>query len=223
MSSYRRRPYRRRRYYRRKPATRWQNYKTGLTQLYTDVNKLKNMVNVEYKNHDVVNNSFTNISTTGTITALNYIAQGDGSEGRDGNMFRMKSIELRYQLAMDTLEEQQTGGVRCMIFLDTDPNGSGPTLATLLDQVSNPMISPRNLDNRSRYVILYDRIHQLNPNGVESLVRKYYKKVDYKVLFAGATASNSTIKKNGLYILFVSDQTNVVQQTFNCRIRYIDN
>lgn len=221
MSAYRRRNYRRRRY-RRKP-TRWQNYKTGLSQLYTDVNKLKNMVNVEFKNHDVVNNSFSNVSTTGSITALNYVAQGDGSEGRDGNMFRMKSIELRYQLAMDTLEEQQTTGIRVMIFLDTDPNGSGPTLATLLDQTTNPMISPRNLDNRSRYMVLHDRIHQLNPNGQESICRKFYKKVDFKVLFAGATATNATLKKNGLYILFVSDQTNQAQQTFNCRIRYIDN
>lgn len=209
----------------RRPAklSRWDAYGIGLNQLRKDVIKVKNLINVEFKNHDVVNNSFTNVSTTGSITALNYVAQGDGEETRDGKMFRMKSLELRYQLSMDTLEEQQTTGIRVIVFLDTDPTGSGPSLSTLLDQTVNPMISPRNLDSRSRYVILLDRIHQLNPNGQESLCRKFYKKLDLKVLFSGATATDATIKKNGLYILFVSDQTNQAKQTFNARIRYIDN
>ena len=45
------RRYRRRRRY--KKPTRWDNYKTGLGQLASDVYKLKNMINVEFKYHDV--------------------------------------------------------------------------------------------------------------------------------------------------------------------------
>lgn len=204
---------------------RWKNYTRGLGQLANDVWKLKQMVNVEYKNHDVEVTS-TTIDTTGSITALNYINQGDGTETRDGSMFRMKSLEFRYLMNLD---DNLTVPVSCrmIIFLDTDPDGSTPTLASLLDDTTNPHLSPRNLDNRSRYVIYKDQMLTLNPNGLERITKKIFMPLDLKVLITGATASAANVKKNGLYVLFLSSQasgaTYKPAYLFNARIRYIDN
>lgn len=220
---YRRRTYRKR--YRRKPRTRWQNYGIGLNQLKNDVYKLKNMVNVEYKNHDVEVSS-TSMDVNGSITALNYVDQGDGTESRDGSMFRCKSLEMRYNLNLhDNLTAPTT--VRIILFLDTDPSGTTPTVGQLLDDTTNPHLSPRNLDNRSRFVIIYDKLLTLNPNGLERYAAKIFKKLDYKVLITGATASAANVKKNGLYSCFLSSQTSgaTYKPTYlmHSRIRYIDN
>lgn len=226
--------YKRRRYYRgrrnytvkrRIAPTRWQNYGTGLKQLASDVSKLKNMVNVEFKNHDV-DISATYIDVTADIQALNYVNQGDGTESRDGSMFRMKSLECRYMTQLQT-NMTNPSYIRAIIFLDTDPDGSTPTLASLLDNTTTPYVSPRNLDNRSRYVILYDKLHSLNPSGTEGVMRKIYKSLDLKVLITGATASAANTKKNGLYSCFLSSEasgaTYKPSYTLSCRIRYIDN
>lgn len=204
---------------------RWRNYSRGVGQLANDVWKLKQMVNVEYKNHDVEVTS-TSMDVDGSITALNYVNQGDGTESRDGSMFRLKSLEFRYLMS---LHDSLSAPVSCrmIIFLDTDPDGSTPTLASLLDDTTNPHISPRNLDSRSRYVIYKDVLVTLNPNGLERVTRKIYKKLDLKVLITGGTASAANMKKNGLYVCFLSSQTAGATYKptylFNSRVRYIDN
>lgn len=207
------------------PTNRWQLYGAAGRQLYKDVRTLKNLINVEFKNHDVEITQ-TDLDVTADIQALNYVNQGDGTESRDGSMFRMKSLELRFDIrATDSL----TTPVACrvILFLDTDPDGSTPTLASLLDDTTNPHISPRNLDSRSRYVIIYDRLLPVNPNGNERIIRKIYKKLDYKVLCTGSTATAANMKKNALYSCFLSSQasgaTYKPAYMMHSRIRYIDN
>lgn len=212
--SYRKRTYRKRSY---KPRTRWQNYKVGLQQLAKDVQSVKNMVNVEYKNHDVEQTTAVNSNTSGSIYELNWVNQGDGTETRDGSMFRMKSLELRYLLS-----NTGTSNIvaRVMIICNTD--GSEPSLGGILDQTTQPVISPRNLDNRSRYICLYDKLHSLSPSGQDTLARKVFKPLDMKVLITGATASTSNVEKNGLYLVIMADTTGS-NHRFQSRIRYIDN
>lgn len=223
---YKRTPYRRRRRYRRKPPTRWQNYKTGLSQLARDVNKIKGMINVEYKYHDK-SQAATVTDQDGDVYPLNYVDQGDGDQARDGSMFRIKSLELKYLLSIDEDNTTTPRVVRVIMFLDTDPNGSQPAIADFLDQVLRPTLSPRNLDNRSRFVFLMDKHHTLNPNGNEVIFRKVFKTMDYKVQFDNATASATSLKKNGLYICFISNAASGVIDkpfhSFDSRIRYIDN
>lgn len=200
--------------------------RTGpLQRVERKVNFLQGLINVEFKNHDVEQTS-TDMDVNGTIIDLNYVNQGDGTESRDGSQFRMKSLEVRYLLS---LNDNLTSPVSCRVifFLDTDPNGSGPTVASLLDDTTNPHLSPRNLDSRFRYVILYDKMVTLNPNGLERYTTKIYKKLNLKAMFTGATASDANVKKNGLHALFLSSQASgaTYKPTFlmNSRIRFIDN
>lgn len=224
-------PYKRSQKRRYRNNTPFHSYARGvvrkgpLQQLDRKVKFLQGLVNVEYKNHDVSQAS-TATDETGQIYALNYVNQGDGTESRDGSMFRMKSLEMRFVIASNT-NMTDTSSVRVMVVLDADPIGSTPTLSTLLDNTTRPVVSPRNLDNRSQYIILYDRLFSLSSNGVERITRKIYKKIDYKVMFTGATASAANNKKNGLYLVFIADKasgaTDKPNHYFDSRIRYIDN
>lgn len=191
-----------------------------------DVQTLKKLINVEFKYYDKSQAS-TDTDDAGVIYDLNYVNNGDTEQTRDGSMFRMKSLEIRYLLAMNSSETTNPHAMRVVLFLDTDPNGSAPTLATLLDQTLRPHLSPRNLANRNRYVILKDKMHTINPNGNEVVYRKLFKTLDLKVHFDNATASASSIKKNGLYLLFLANvstgATYKPVHQFDSRIRFVDN
>lgn len=208
------------------PPSRWTNYKTGLTQLAKDVSSLKNLINVEFKNHDVEVNTGTDANDAGDITALNQVNQGDGTESRDGSQFRMKSLEMRYTMKLDPNDTEDRVG-RVIIFLDNDPNGSTPNFSDLLDDTTVPTLSPRNLDNRHRFIFLYDKIFDLCQNGQTSFTDKIYMPLDHKVLFTGATATAANGKKNLLYACFMSDYPNASANDpdyrYHSRIRYIDN
>lgn len=204
---------------------RWKNYTRGLGQLTSDVIKLKNLINVEFKNHEYEISADV-VDTNGDVYPLNYVNQGDGSETRDGGQFRMKSLEARYQISLDS---NQTDPCTCrvIIFLDVDPTGSTPTKSDLLDATGSAPLAPRNLDNRHQFVILSDELFTLNPNGMESKAFKFYKRLDNKVLFTGATATAANNKHNGLYVLTVSDVTPAATYKPICtgsfRIRFVDN
>ena len=135
---------RRRRRYRR-------NYgrKVNLYKLNKEVKSLKQKVNTEFKYHDVEQGE-TSFTTTGVFVDLNYVDQGDTVTTRDGDQLRMKSIEYRYTIDMASAVSNELHA-RVIIFVDTEPDGSGPTLATLLDSTVRPWLSPRNLENRNRY------------------------------------------------------------------------
>lgn len=217
-------PYRRR--YQRKKPTRWQNYQTGLSQLASDVGKLKNLINVEFKYHDKSQGA-TVTDQDGDVYPLNYVDQGDGDQTRDGSMFRMKSLELKYLLSLDEDNTTTPRVIRIMLILDTDPNGSQPSISDFLDQTTRPTLSPRNLNNRSRFVFLMDKYHTLSPGGNEVAFRKVFKQLDYKVQFDNATASATALKKNGLYLCAISNAGSADLDkpfhSFDSRVRFIDN
>jgi len=215
-----------RRQYRRarKPMTRGAIYGRAASQLYSDVKKLKNLINVEFKWHDV--HAAHDMHTTGVITPLNFINQGDGSQLRDGDQFRIKSIEIDGRVKLDPV-----GGpavCRYLLVIDTDPGGVSFNISDLLHtSAGSPVTSAaRNLDNRNRFVILKDFRTTVQPNGREVVPIKYYRKLDLKTLFNNATASFSSLKNHGLYLVTFSDigsGSNPPDIDVNCRVRYVDN
>lgn len=203
-------------------------YGSAATQLYKDVSTLKNLINVEFKYHDV-NIVDQGMHTTGSSTYLNLIATGDLNNQRGGAQFRMKSLQIN---GVIKLPEADTASdmVRATLVLDTDPDGSTIDLTKLYDTTASVpyYLAHRNLDQRSRFVILKDWKFGLTPSGREIVPFKFYRKLDIKTLYAQGTttATVANLKNNALIMVLSGSQASASTpslMTFHSRIRYIDN
>lgn len=189
-----------------------------------DVSTLKNLINVEFKYHDVTGSALTVDSLNGTFQLLNGISQGDGASSRDGNQIRIKSIESR--MTFNTNASTPTSGfVRCIWFIDLQAKGTAPVQSDLL-QTHGPVsiVWPRNLDNRSRFLILKDKTFALNAQEKRIIPFHWYKEMDMKQVFDAAGGLIGDISSKPIYCFTVGDLA-VNKPTFNSvhRVRYIDN
>lgn len=215
-------PYRRRyRRRRRRRPTRGQNYRAGLGQLWRDVKTIKNMVNVEYKAHD--NDNSTTPSSSGSLILLNGISQGDGESNRDGVQVRYKSCEHSVVVSQHTSATQTI--LRWLLFIDLQPDGSTPGMSEVLDTSSAPAyMAARNLDNRSRFLILKDKSFAMSSTGTRMHAWKYFRKLDLKTLYTGTGSLIGNIKNHSLFLLLVSSEaTNTPTVVYHNRLRFIDN
>lgn len=216
---------RRRRVYRRRraPRSRGTIYGAAARQLYKDVSKLKSMINVEYKYHDF---SFTDnsVTTTPVTTTVNLVNEGDTDQTHDGAMFRMKSIQLEGSVQLGSASPPHIA--RMVLVLDTDSSAvsSAPTYNDVYDNTGTITNRLRNLDNRSRFIILKEWNWFLQPNGREGTRFSWYRQLDLKTQIVGS-ATQANLKKNGLYLMYVSDSSaaNNIVLDVTSRIRYIDN
>lgn len=207
---------------RRAPPSRSSIYGAAARQLYKDVAKLKSMINVEYKYHDY--SSTNNLTNTPVINCINFVNEGDTGQTHDGDMFRVKSIQLGgFLIGRSTTDPIK---VRVALVLDTDAAASttAPTYNDIYDTTGNIVDRFRNLDNRSRFIILKQWDKVLNPQGQDGFALKYYKQLDLKTQIIG-TATEANLRKNGLYLVMVSSNatSDLVELNINTRIRYIDN
>lgn len=208
---------------RRRANTRGKVYGAAAYQLYKDVQKLKNMINVEYKFHDY--SSTNDLTSTPVINPINFVNEGDTDQTHDGSMFRIKSVQIN---ATARLQTSTTTPVfyRLALVLDTDAASSttAPTYSDIYDSSGEAVSQFRNLDNRSRFIILKQWDRQLNPQGKETDIIRFYRRVDLKTQIVG-TASEANLRKNGLYLVMVSSSGAAGEMGLNIvsRIRYIDN
>lgn len=135
--------------------------KRKLTQTMTR-RKTISLVGVapELKFNDVA--FVTDATTTGSVVSLNNFAAGDTNLLRDGNRIKMKSIQLRFTLENEALN--QNNAVRMMIVYDKQTNLTAPTIATAgtgpLDTIT--IQSLRQVATVSRFKILCDRVYVIN-------------------------------------------------------------
>ncbi len=219
-------PYRRRTYKKStqyKGATRGAIYGAAGYQLYKDVKKLKSLINTEFKFRDT-SQTGANIVNTGQFNLLNGIAQGDSGQNRDGLQVRVKSLEWNIFPRMDVVTPQDCF-FRAIIFIDTQPNQTQPLLGELLENGGLPHMSPRNLDNRKRFVILKDIKTALQAGqGADLKAMDGYRKLDMKTIYDAAGATIGDITTNSLYVLFTTNVgANGPLLDYYFRIRYIDN
>jgi hypothetical protein len=181
------------------------------------------MINVEYKYHDF--QAAEKVDRTATVQVLNFINQGDTDQTHDGAMFRMKSIQLNGTLTLSSPTAHKT---RIALVLDTDSasNTVTPSYSDIYDSFGYEWNAMRNLDNRSRFIIMKQWDISLSPNSREQTNIKYFRKLDHKVQIIGTTASESNLRKNALYLVMLSDASNGANEVdfdYTTRIRYIDN
>jgi len=95
--------------------------------------------------------------TTSAVLLLNGIARGDDIGDRIGRKVIIKMMELRFKLGAtsDTGIDQVQ---RLLVVYDKQTNGAACTGAQVLATVASAYApySPTNLENRNRFVVLYD-------------------------------------------------------------------
>lgn len=213
----------RRRNYKPKPS-RWQTYGNAAMQLASDAMKgvrfVKGLINTEFKNIDT--NNIPTVTAGGVITLLNGTVQGDGQFNREGSSFRMKSIDVRYQGTYNAAVGYNT--YRVMLVLDQQANGVAPALTDIL--AVNAVDSPRNLDYRKRFLILYDKVHCIGTgNGQQNYDHLHIKNEYHTQCFAASnTGTVADITTNAVYLVMFSDQAvNGPTVNYYGRIRFLDN
>lgn len=218
--SYQKKYYKRK--YQPKPLSRGQAYGIGLNQLSKDVMMLKGLINVEFKTKDVTEDY--DIISTPTLTLLNGLAKGDTWSSREGRSVRWKSLSCRLNISLDPAGATMVQS-RVIFFIDKQPTGATPTAAQILQNTSNPINTPRNLDNRKRFVILRDIVVSQDQSTNNIIFRKYFTNLDMKTIYDGSDNGDITdISSNALYCMTLSDVATAGPniRAYH-RLRFLDN
>lgn len=160
-----------------------------------------------------------------TVGALcNGIVPGSGASNRIGRKIVMKSILLRWSIALSPTTTQG-GTFRVMIVYDKQANATAPVVTDIL--LSANYTSQNNLSNRDRFVILSDMITDpISAGGNYSLSGKLYKKLNLETMYnAGVAGTIGDITTGSLYILIGNNGTFATAQpiiTYETRVRYED-
>ena len=179
---------------------------------------LKKLINVERKFHDV--DIADTPTSSGTVLNLSNIAQGDDSDDRTGNSIKAVSLTGRWSAEMHASATFTT--FRMIIFRDNEQNGSDPTPANVLEQVSTR--GNLNKDSYGRFTVLRDWYIGLHADARDAHVAKFYKELNHHIYYSGTTATDASNRKGALYVLMLSSEaTNVPSIAGRIRLRYIDN
>lgn len=181
---------------------------------------LYGVVNSEMKYVDS-SQTGVSISNTGGLYSLSVMAQGDTQETRQGQKILAKDLLLRGSLQVNA--SATSTRVRMIIGVDKMGNGAYPTTTDILDSAS--VYAPLDIDDsQGRFVILYDRLYNLETDGKDSVAFKIYKKLDFHIAFKGTTATEADIGKNYIWILFLTDEAvNTPTVSYIARMKYYDN
>lgn len=160
----------------------------------------------------------------GATTLLNGLVPDATATGRIGRKIVMKSLYLRY---ICSLGATSTGGspVRIMVVYDKQANTAPPGVTDIL--LSDAHLSPNNLSNRDRFVVICDEMSE--PISVQnnfSVSGTIYKKINLETMFNSGTAGTiADITSGSLYLLWAQNgQIGTANGAFNwrCRVRYTD-
>lgn len=184
------------------------------------------LINPEFKAVDV-DVTRPAVTTTHLFNLLNGLTKGTDINQRVGNSIKMVSIDVGVLVTRNTATTTNNY-IRCAIILDKSPNGVAMTAAEMYAaSAANPILSPRNLSNRNRFVTLKDWVVDVgNAGNRPSVHMKKFRKLQLHTTYnTGNAGTIADITENAIYFVCVSDTTglNLPQVTFYSRIRYLDN
>ncbi|AUM61731.1 capsid [uncultured virus] len=148
------------------------------------------------------------IPDTGTLVLLNGLQPGTGASQRIGKRALFKNMLIRMGIGVPTNvgATPLNGYVRVLVVCDKQANAAAPTVAGILQAVN--AISPVNMDNRDRFVVVYDHqitIDQLGSRAGQAV--KKFKKLNVTTSYnAGAAGTIADIATNSMYMLYIYSQ-----------------
>lgn len=214
-----RRPMKRRRGFKRR-RTGWGGYlRTGLS-LARQVWKLKGLVNSEMYKYDLVNQT-PSPGTTGTVTHLTSVAQGDGDGNRTGNSIFVRALNIRGHVQRNSAGSS-VQIVRIAIIMDTQQIAdSAPVFSDIYE--GTDVLSHLNSDTVGRFKVLYNQVITLDSVSVPLRPFQINLPMRHHVRYNGVNGTD--IQRGALYFVAVSSQAsaNYPAITFDARLSYHDN
>jgi hypothetical protein len=192
----------------------------------------------EVKNIDVqgLAQVFTNVSAPLTFL-LNPTTQGTTGTSRTGRKFKMESLRIS-ALTQSPSNTIQDDVYRFIVFVDKDCRGAAPTVADVLQFTTfgvTEIVSPRNIDNMSRFRVLYDKVQPIHPSigaptGVAGSVQipmiSWNVEIPLNTVVRCYNTSVGTIadiETNSVYMMaFAISTTNLSTLNFISRIKFRD-
>ncbi len=221
-------PYKKRYYKKRNSRP---GYKACGSMVVSDARKalamaasLKRLINVEVKNFDVQQTNVT-VANSVQIIQLSNIPQGDTTITRDGAQLKMIGYQFNYSITQSSNATSATH-FRIMLVLDKQTNQAIYASTDLFEDASgsDAIVSPRNLDNKRRFQVLYDRVHTFSASGSNGVTSKKYISKDILFRYDASTPSIADLTQNSLSLVqFSTEDTNTPTITFFGRMRYVDN
>lgn len=168
------------------------------------------------------------VSNTGTFKDMPAMTRGTAVSERMGDQIKMTSMYYKYNVSLGTAATINI--LRLMVIIDKQPNGARPLPGDILQNTGTNLIciSPYNLANNKRFIILHDEQMSLVASATsQSITGSFYKELDYHTRYnTGNTGNVADIETNNLLVYIVSNQTSVSSQpTINIysRLRFVDN
>lgn len=158
------------------------------------------------------------ITATGNVLHLNQIAQGTNYNNRVGNDCKGTTLDVNISLQRSPIANVTF--VRFIYFYDLQQvTSTTPAVGDVLS--TNSVTSTYNWFNRSRWKILEDSTYKMyNAHDAYTIIRRM-KLQDLVMRFNSTTTSS--IVKNGLYVLFISDQSiNWAFMDYQYRLEFSD-
>ncbi len=182
--------------------------------------QLKKLINVERHTLDV--DAPSTQSSTGTMTYLCAVAQGDDQENRQGRSVRLKSLESRGAISSAALSTATQ--LRCVWFIDKNNQGVAPVITDVMKSDNVASIRSGLADNLSRYKILKDQIYRFSDGSNHTVNVKFFRKMNSHLKFSGTSAAEASAGQGSIWLYTVSNEaSNVPTLSFTNRIRFIDN
>lgn len=178
---------------------------------------------LERKNIDVTPTAWPTATLGWTITPLNLMAQGTTANQHVGRKVSMKSLLIRSKFTC-------TDVTRVVVVYDKECNGALAATADIFEV--DRIISPLNLSNSDRFIVLAD----VTPTGIgknampgyaalggNSFFFEIYRKMSLPMLFNNTTTATITAINYGAILLCTnSEQGAVADELTYSRIRYTD-
>lgn len=174
-------------------------------------------------------NSFSALTGVSSWHAelINGMAAGAALNERIGRKVQMKSIYIRANVSVPPTGVTGNGFIRVMLVYDRQNNATDLNLNLTSLFVTDSAISLMNLDNRERFLVLYDRMTPMGLQWRDTEVFVKFKRCRLDVLFnAAAGATFAGITTGALYLLtaghgFIGAVTSL-EVLGRTRVRYTD-
>lgn len=170
---------------------------------------------------EITNTTTSGITSTGVVSNMCNIAEGDDLNARTGRKIRLKSFQLRgFALNNDATGIDGTF-LRVMVIRDNSFGSTAPTIANVLQGGATYSLRAQEIEKKYAYSVLYDKFIGLSVNSNNQQIFHKFKKLNHECIFDGSTASSQN--KGALYLLLLSNRS-ASEPTVNMqtRVRFTD-
>jgi len=159
------------------------------------------------------------VSSSGQMTLLNGMDEGDSVTEREGLKVKAQSIEW---LLTFTNADSPGNLFRMIIFYDNQTNGSTPTNTQLMQSAGSINALVPSMNFQDRFKIVYDTVIDTSNSADDVIVhRRGKRKLSFTQVYISISNAITDMTKNALWVYFQSDSTAITHPNVSGNFRYI--